>query len=82
MHDDLKECIATAKLARDRLLAKELTVKEANAVTGANHIIVTAHALDLRERIFVAENQQAPTLEGAGRLPVASPIETQIAAPH
>lgn len=55
MHDDLASCIQTARASRDQLLDGKLSVAEANAITGANHIIISAHALDLRERMFLAD---------------------------
>ena len=55
MHADLAECIATARHVRDAVLVKTMSIKEANAVTAANHTVITAHALDLRERIFLSE---------------------------
>jgi hypothetical protein len=65
MNDDLQDCIATAKKARDALLEGKMSVKEANAVTGANHTIISAYALDLRERMFFAE-QQGRRIAGIG----------------
>lgn len=58
MHRDLEECIETARIARDRLLSGRMTVKEANSVAANNHTVISAHALDLRERIFVAETER------------------------
>lgn len=55
MHKDLIDCIATAQLARDGVLKKELTVKEANAVAANNHTIIGAYSFDLRERMFLSE---------------------------
>lgn len=59
MHDDLKSVIATARAARDALIAGTVTVKEANSIAANNHTIVAAHALDLRERIFLFETARA-----------------------
>jgi hypothetical protein len=58
MNDDLLECITTLKRARDELLARTMSVREANAVSAANHAIISAYALDLRERIFIGEQAQ------------------------
>lgn len=70
MHPDLLSCIETAKQARDGVLDKSLTVKEANAIAGNNHTIVTAHALDLRERMFLADSAGGlPRLPGEQRPP-------------
>lgn len=55
MHKNLQECIESAKKARDGVLDKSMTVKEANAISNANHGIISCHAIDLRERIFAAE---------------------------
>lgn len=52
--------IETAKQARNGVLDKSMTVKEANAVAGNNHTIVTAHRLDLSERIFLADSAETP----------------------
>lgn len=59
MHEDLKEVIATAKAARAKLLDKEIAVKEANGIYNQNHSILTAYAIDLRNRIFLAESAEA-----------------------
>jgi hypothetical protein len=62
MHTDLLDCIASSRLARDAILAKSMTVKEANSVASNNHIIVVAHSLDLRERMFLADyHESQPT---------------------
>lgn len=37
---------------------KEISVKESNSVYNHNHTIITAHAVDLRERMFLAESAQ------------------------
>jgi hypothetical protein len=58
MHTDLIEVIATAKEMRNRLMNKEVAVKEANGVAAQNHAILQAHAIDLRTRMFLAESQQ------------------------
>ncbi len=55
MHEDLKEVIETSRRARDAVLAETLSVKAANSVAAHNHAIVSAHALDLRQRIFDSE---------------------------
>lgn len=60
MHADLIEAIETARKARDNVLDKSISVREANAVAANNHTIVTAHALTLRERIFLAETATVP----------------------
>lgn len=65
MHDDLRDAIETAKATRDALLKGDVDVKTANAVSNHNHTIVTAHAVSLRERIFVAESEaQIARIEG------------------
>lgn len=61
MHKDLIECIETAKKARDGVLDKSLSVKEANAIAANNHTVTTAHLIDLRERMFAAEGTRIPT---------------------
>lgn len=55
MLDDLKEVIRTSQEARQSLVDRAIDVKTANAVAKLNGTIVTAHAIDLRERIFAAE---------------------------
>ncbi|MGC8534879.1 MAG: hypothetical protein ACP5QR_05025 [Rhizomicrobium sp.] len=55
MHDDLKDVITTSKVARDKLIAGDLSVKDANGIAAQNHNIIGAYALDLRERVFLSE---------------------------
>ena len=55
MHPDLTGAIEAAKAARDGVLEKTISVKEANSVAANNQTIITAHAIDLRERIFLAD---------------------------
>ncbi|MDE2103777.1 MAG: hypothetical protein KGL39_41450 [Patescibacteria group bacterium] len=55
MHDDLKDVIATSKAARDKLIAGDLSVKDANGIASQNHNIIGAYTLDLRERMFLSE---------------------------
>lgn len=62
MHDDLKECVESAKRTRARLMAGQVSVKEANAVAGQNHTVISAYAVDLRIRIF------APDEDGVRRV--------------
>lgn len=71
MHADIQEAILVAKSVRDRVLKKDLSVKEANAASSANGQVILAHALDLRERIFAVAGpklsnrlSEAPTIEG------------------
>jgi hypothetical protein len=56
MHEDLKECIDMAKIARKGLIEKTMDVRRANAIASQNHAILSAHAIDLRERIFIAQS--------------------------
>ena len=67
MNQDLKDCIATAKIARQALVDRQMSVKEANAITAANHTIISAYALDLRERMFASEIE-GRTAKSAGVL--------------
>ena len=62
MHEDLRDCIETARQTRKRLLAGLISVKEANAVAGQNHTVISAYAVDLRMRIF------APDEDGVRRV--------------
>lgn len=55
MHDDLRGCIEAAKTARDGVIKGKMSVKEANSVASNNQTIIGAHAIDLRERIFLAD---------------------------
>jgi hypothetical protein len=55
MHPDLVEVIQYAKTVRERVMDKSIPVREANAVNAANHLVLSAHALHLRERMFSAE---------------------------
>lgn len=55
MNDDLQEVINSAKENRQAVINGDRTVKEANAVNGANHQIVAVYTLDLRRRMFEAE---------------------------
>lgn len=70
MNDDLKEVIASAKENRQAVIEGERSVKEANAINGANHQIVSVYTLDLRRRIFEAE--QAGSIERLGHAHDAS----------
>lgn len=55
MHDDLKDVVKTSKDARDKLIAGDLSVKDANGIAAQNHNIIGAYALDLRDRVFLSE---------------------------
>ena len=55
MHDDLKDVVSTSKIARDKLINGDLSVKDANGIAAQNHNIIGAYALDLRERVFLSE---------------------------
>ena len=75
MNNDLQDCITTAKKARDALLEGKMSVKEANGVTAANHTIISAYAYDLRERMFLAEEEGRNTIE---RITVNSRVQHSI----
>lgn len=54
MHPDLEEVIKTAKQVRSKLIEGKMDIGQANAVVKQNQMIVAAFALDLRERMFLA----------------------------
>lgn len=60
MHPDLEEIIEVSKSVRNGIADKTITVKEGNTINHANHLIISAHVLDLRERMFLQEIQQPP----------------------
>lgn len=76
MHDDLKEVIAVARATRDALIRKEIGVKESNSIYNHNHSIATAYAIDLRERIFIAESAGMERSLGALERRETAGIET------
>jgi hypothetical protein len=55
MHQELQECIDTARQARAALFSKEIDIKMANSIANHNQTIIQAHAIDLRTRIFLHE---------------------------
>jgi hypothetical protein len=65
MHPELVKVIRSSEEMRDYVMAnrtgdlrtRAAVVKEANAVAANNHIIVGAHAIDLRQRMF-----ESPTM--------------------
>ena len=57
MHKDLEEVIASSKLARDGVMNKTLSVKDANSIASQNNNVISAHALDLRTNIYLAESE-------------------------
>ena len=70
MNKHLLEVIEISRLARDKLIAGELSPKEANGIAAQNHNIIGAYALDLRERIFDAEmTNLAPRVGRIGAAP-------------
>jgi hypothetical protein len=80
MHPDLIEVIDSAKRAREYVVsgfdnndanARSLRVKEANGIAAQNHAIISAHALDLRERIFAAGFDMPERRIGSGDDPAS-----------
>jgi hypothetical protein len=74
MNDDLKEVIEKAKENREAVVSGDRSVKEANAVNNANHQIVSVYTLDLRRRMFEAEQ--------AGQIERMDAQQNQLAEPN
>lgn len=58
MHADLEKVIARSHETYAALRDREIDVKEANARSKTNDAIISSHAIDLRERMFLAEHKE------------------------
>jgi hypothetical protein len=64
MDKDLQACIDRALDTRKRLMSGEIDVKRANAESATNHQVISIHALDLRRRMFLADETAARGITG------------------
>lgn len=76
MRTELNEIIETARATRGALRDGKISVKEANAIGLQNHSIISVYALDLRERMFAADEDAK---SGVNRLahPIITPEPTK-----
>jgi len=81
MDKDLQACIDRALDTRQRLMSGEIDVKRANAESATNHQVISVHALDLRRRMFLADETAARGIIGnASGKPFSTIAETAGAA--